>query len=94
VEGISKSQVSRICAELDEVVASWRTRPLDAGPYPFMWIDALVLKVREGGRGSPTGAGRSVPCPGTTPVKGPTRGDHDTPRPGSSNAHGSRVAVA
>jgi putative transposase len=50
VEGISKSQVSRICGELDEVVASWRSRPLDAGPYPFMWIDALVLKVREGGR--------------------------------------------
>jgi putative transposase len=42
--------VSRICAELDEVVAQWRTRPLDAGPYPFLWIDALVLKVREGGR--------------------------------------------
>jgi putative transposase len=34
VEGISKSQVSRICGELDEVVASWRSRPLDAGPYP------------------------------------------------------------
>jgi putative transposase len=50
VEGISKSQVSRICGELDEVVASWRSRPLDAGPYPFVWIDALVLKVREGGR--------------------------------------------
>ena len=50
VEGISSSQVSRICAELDETVAQWRTRPLDAGPYPFMWVDALQLKVREGGR--------------------------------------------
>ena len=50
VEGMSKSTVSRMCGELDEVVASWRTRPLDAGPYPFVWIDALVLKVREGGR--------------------------------------------
>lgn len=50
IEQISKSQVSRMAAELDEVVAQWRNRPLDAGPYPFVWIDALVLKVREGGR--------------------------------------------
>jgi putative transposase len=50
LEGSSKSQVSRICAELDEVVAAWRSRPLDAGPYPFVWVDALAMKVREGGR--------------------------------------------
>ena len=50
LEGISKSQVSRVCAELDEAVAAWRSRPLDAGPYPFVWIDALSMKVREGGR--------------------------------------------
>jgi putative transposase len=50
LEGISKSQVSRICAELDEVVDAWRSRPLDAGPYPFVWVDALAMKVREGGR--------------------------------------------
>ena len=50
LEGISKSQVSRICGELDELVAAWRNRPLDAGPYPFVWIDALSMKVREGGR--------------------------------------------
>ena len=50
LEGISKSQVSRICAELDDAVAAWRSRPLDAGPYPFVWVDALSMKVREGGR--------------------------------------------
>jgi putative transposase len=50
LDGISKSQVSRVCAELDEVVAAWRNRPLDAGPYPFVWVDALSMKVREGGR--------------------------------------------
>jgi putative transposase len=50
LEGISKSQVSRICGELDDAVAAWRNRPLDAGPYPFVWIDALSMKVREGGR--------------------------------------------
>src|SRR5919197_2556717 len=50
IDGISKSQVSRICAELDEVVAAWRNRPLDAGPYPFVLIDALSMRVREAGR--------------------------------------------
>jgi len=50
IDGISKSQVSRICAELDEQVAAWRNRPLDAGAYPFVWVDALAMKVREAGR--------------------------------------------
>ena len=36
--------------ELDEHVEAFRTRPLDAGPYTFVAADALVLKVREGGR--------------------------------------------
>jgi putative transposase len=36
--------------ELDATVEAFRTRPLDAGPYRFMAADALVLKVREGGR--------------------------------------------
>ena len=36
--------------ELDTTVEAFRTRPLDAGPYTFMAADALVLKVREGGR--------------------------------------------
>ena len=56
LDGISKSQVSRMCAELDEVVAAWRNRPLDAGPYAFVWLDALVVKVREGGRVANTAA--------------------------------------
>jgi putative transposase len=50
IDGISKSQVSRVCAELDELVAAWRNRPLDAGPYPLVWLDALMVKVREHGR--------------------------------------------
>lgn len=49
-EGISKSQVSRICAELDGMVADFLGRPLDAGPYRYLWLDALTQKVREGGR--------------------------------------------
>jgi transposase-like protein len=47
---LSKSQVSVMAKELDENVESFRTRPLDAGPYTFIAADALVLKVREGGR--------------------------------------------
>ena len=47
---LSKSQVSVMAADLDAVVADFRTRPLDAGPYTFVAADALVLKVREGGR--------------------------------------------
>lgn len=47
---LSKSQVSTMTAELDTQVAEFRHRPLDAGPYTFVAADALVLKVREGGR--------------------------------------------
>ena len=46
-EGISKSQVSRICSELDAVVDAFLGRPLDGGPYPYLWLDALTQKVRE-----------------------------------------------
>ena len=49
-EGISKSQVSRICSELDVVVEDFLGRPLDGGPYPYLWLDALTQKVRDDGR--------------------------------------------
>jgi putative transposase len=47
---LSKSQVSVMATDLDAQVEAFRTRPLDAGPYTFLAADALVLKVREGGR--------------------------------------------
>jgi transposase-like protein len=47
--GISKSQVSRLCLTLDEEVERFRSRPL-AGPYPYLWLDATYLKVRQDGR--------------------------------------------
>jgi putative transposase len=50
VESISKSQVSKLAGELDELVEAFRTRPLDGSPYPFVMLDALVVKVREQGR--------------------------------------------
>ena len=49
-DGISSSQVSRICEQLDEVVDSFLGRPLDGGSYPYVWLDGLTQKVREGGR--------------------------------------------
>ena len=50
ITSLSKSQVSRMATELDEQVEAFRTRPLHAGPYTFVWADALTLKVREGSR--------------------------------------------
>jgi len=44
--GIDKSKVSRICKELDQVVEQFRNRPLQAS-YPYVWLDALYLKVRQ-----------------------------------------------
>jgi len=50
IEGISKSSVSEMAKSLDEEVAAFRARPLDAGPYPYLWLDALAVRVREAGR--------------------------------------------
>ena len=46
---ISKSEVSRVCEALDEHVEAFRTRPLE-GRYPYLFLDAKVEKVRDGGR--------------------------------------------
>lgn len=50
IQGISKSQVSEMARELDQMVAAFRSRPLDGGPYTYVWIDALSQRCREGGR--------------------------------------------
>jgi putative transposase len=47
---LSKSQVSEMAAHLDAQVEAFRNRPLDAACYTFVWMDALVIKVREHGR--------------------------------------------
>jgi putative transposase len=49
IEKMSKSQVSELAKELDGVVKSFRERPL-AGPYKYVWLDALFMKCREEGR--------------------------------------------
>jgi transposase-like protein len=50
IERISKSRVSEMAKDLDEAVTAFRNRPLDGGPYTYVWLDALALKVREAGR--------------------------------------------
>ena len=47
--GISKSQVSRLCEEIDERVNAFLARPIE-GEWPYLWIDATYLKTREAGR--------------------------------------------
>jgi transposase-like protein len=49
MSGISKSQVSRLCAEIDEKVKAFLSRPIE-GDWPYLWIDATYLKVRQNGR--------------------------------------------
>jgi putative transposase len=49
MEGVSKSQVSRLCAEIDERVRDFLARPIE-GDWPNLWLDATYVKVREAGR--------------------------------------------
>jgi putative transposase len=50
IQSLSKSQVSELAKSLDGEVAAFRARPLDAGPYAYVWLDALAVKCREAGR--------------------------------------------
>src|ERR1700759_764143 len=49
MSGISKSQVSRLCEEIDEKVKAFLSRPIE-GDWPYLWIDATYVKVRQSGR--------------------------------------------
>jgi transposase-like protein len=49
MSGISKSQVSRLCEEIDEKVKAFLARPIE-GDWPYLWIDATYVKVRQAGR--------------------------------------------
>jgi transposase-like protein len=64
ITGISRSEVSRICAGLDAEVAAFRSRPLDETAYPYLWLDATVRHEapydRVGWKSSPPGC-RSSP---------------------------------
>ena len=73
-EGISKSQVSRICQELDATVESFLGRPLDGGPYPYLWLYALLVGSKTPGQGLPVGH-----------CARDQRSDHRRARPGRSS---------
>jgi transposase-like protein len=47
--GISKSQVSKLCKDIDERINAFLDRPIDC-EWPYLWLDATYLKVRDGGR--------------------------------------------
>ena len=69
--GVSRSQVSRLCQEIDDRVDAFLTRPIE-GEWPYLWIDATYLKVRQGGRivsdtSSPAARDFCLPL-GVTPV--------------------------
>lgn len=49
MSGISNSQVSRLCEEIEDRVKAFLARPIE-GDWPYPWIDAIYLKVRRGGR--------------------------------------------
>ena len=49
MKGVSKSQVSRLCVEIDERARDFLTRPIE-GDWPYLWLDATCVKVREAGR--------------------------------------------
>jgi len=48
LEGMTKSQVSELAKELDLLVEGFRNRPLDQGPYTFVWLDAMVIARSSG----------------------------------------------
>jgi putative transposase len=46
MEGVSKSQVSRLCGEIDDRVGAFLTRPIE-GDWPYVWLDATYVKARR-----------------------------------------------
>jgi putative transposase len=61
MDGISKSQVSRLCGEIDERVQTFLRRPIE-GEWPYLWLDATYVKARaiiiSPWRSTPTGAAK------------------------------------
>jgi transposase-like protein len=68
--GISKSEVSRICAGLDESVAAFRSRPLHHTRFPYLFLDATYLHVRRAGAGGQVTSMAVVIATGVTATDG------------------------
>ena len=73
LEGVSKSQVSRLCAEIDERVGDFLARPIE-GDWPYLWLDATYVKVREAGRIVPVAVTIAVGVNARRPPRGPRHG--------------------
>jgi transposase-like protein len=71
--GISKSQVSRLCEEIDGKVKAFLERPIE-GDWPYIWIDATYLKVRRGALIFPALSGSAATEPSATPRSGTRSG--------------------
>jgi transposase-like protein len=65
MEGISKSQVSRLCGEIDNKINNFLNHPLE-GEWPYVWLDATYLKVRE----AASSRSPSPSPPASTPMAG------------------------
>jgi putative transposase len=76
--GVPKSEVPRICAEIDERVGALLNRPIE-GSWPYPWIDATHVKVREGGRILSTAVIIAIVeiAPGTLVVAARLSGHHE-----------------
>jgi len=72
MSGVSKSQVSRLCVELDEQVGAFLNRALE-GDWPYLWIDATYVKTREAGRIVMRGGNSGGRCQHRGPARGAGR---------------------
>ncbi len=72
--GISKSQGSRLCAELDERVGAFLSRPIE-GEWPYLWLDATYVRVRQAGRIVCVAATIAVGVKQRRPARGARHGD-------------------
>ncbi|SMX56466.1 Putative transposase (fragment) [Bradyrhizobium sp. ORS 285] len=61
MSGISKSQVSRLCGEIDDKVKAFLARPIE-GDWPYLWIDATYVKMRQNGRSRHRNDPGDPPC--------------------------------
>ena len=74
MSGISKSQVSRLCGEIDDKVNGFLDRPLE-GDWPYLWLDATYVKVRQTGRIVSVAVTVAVAVNDQGRRRGPGRGD-------------------
>ncbi len=95
MSGISKSQVSRLCEEIDERVTAFLDRPIE-GDWPYLWVDATYVKVRQAGRIVSVAVivAVGVNSDGRREVLGMDVGPSEATRPSGPHSSGSSPAAA